>query len=200
MFTGCIDHCGHLRKIEPLTTGRRFYIASQFHDVTVGESIAVDGVCLTVTHVYPDEFSADVSPETLNLTHFSALQTGALVNLERSLRLSDRLHGHFVTGHIDQTAVLAWKKPYAEFVAYGFSGVAPMGTGFLVTKGSVAVNGVSLTVNLVSDHGFDVMLIPETLTRTNLAALQCGDRVNIEYDYLAKLLAKQLQLSTTNQI
>src|SRR5262249_18310924 len=113
------------------------------------------------------------------------------VNLERSLRLMDRLGGHFVTGHIDGLCHLTHRIPHQEFVEMQFT-IAPGSHRFLVKKGSVAINGVSLTINEVFENGFSVMLIPHTLARTNLDSLVVGDRVNIEFDYLAKLVVNQL--------
>lgn len=191
MFTGCVDHSGHLVKIENLASGKRFHIASQFTDLVLGESVCVNGVCLSVTQTYGDEFTADVSPETVALTHFDSIVNGSLVNLERSMRLNDRLNGHFVMGHVDGVAVLETKIPHDGFMEYHFQVKDSKAKDYLVTKGSIAVNGVSLTLNKVHQFGFSVMLIPETLARTNLSALNCQDYVNIEYDYLAKLIVNK---------
>lgn len=191
MFTGCIDHCGHLVKIEDLAAGKRFHISSRFQDFQLGESIAVNGVCLSVVQTKADEFIVDVSPETLKVANFSALQSGCLVNLERSMRLNERLNGHFVLGHVDTTAILTQINSYHDFMEYSFEIHDSQSQFFLVKKGCVAINGVSLTLNHVEKNRFTVMLIPDTLAKTNLSALRPQDHVTIEYDYLAKLTFNQ---------
>ena len=206
MFTGLIDHCGHILAIENIGDGRRFHIQTHYTDIASGESIAVNGVCLTVVErcltndtqtnavqknaiqTSAQQFTCDVSPETLKLTNAGHLKVGGSVNLERSLRLNDRLHGHFVMGHVDQTGIIRATTAYAGYTHYTIAGIAPESRSLLVKKGSIAVNGVSLTLNEITEDGFEVMLIPETLKRTNLRELTVGDIVNVEYDYLAKLL------------
>lgn len=195
MFTGCTDHCGKILNIEANPGGKRLHIACNFNDLTLGESIAVNGICLTVTAFDPTSFYCDVSPETLDVTNAQHFSVNSLVNLERSLRLNDRLNGHFVMGHVDQIGRVAAQKPWEDYVEYRIDGLLPENKAFLIHKGSVAVNGVSLTLNQVADDGFSVMLIPETLRNTNLSSLKVGDWVNVEYDYLAKLMAKHLQMS-----
>ena len=203
MFTGCIDHCGHLVQIENLPSGKRFHIASRFEDLKLGESIAINGVCLSVVQIKADEFLVDVSPETLKVAEFSALLPGCLVNLERSMVLNERLNGHFVLGHVDATAILTQITAYHDFMEYSFECQDPQAQLFLVKKGCVAINGVSLTLNQVHDNRFTVMLIPDTLAKTNLSALRPLDHVTIEYDYLAKLTFNQnkyLALKLESQI
>lgn len=188
MFTGCIDHCGYLVKIEELASGKRFHISSRFPDLKLGESIAVNGVCLSLVQVNADEFIVDVSPETLKVAGFSTIPAGSLVNLERAMLVNDRLHGHFVLGHVDATTRLTQITAYNDFLEYSFAIPEPQARLFLVKKGCIAVNGVSLTLNQVDENKFTVMLIPDTLAKTNLSALRPLDHVTIEYDYLAKLL------------
>jgi riboflavin synthase len=188
MFTGYIDHCGKILHIDSSSAGKRFHIACDFPDLTRGESIAVNGACLTVTDCAPGEFYCDLSPETLAVTTAHQLKPGSLINLERSLRANDRLHGHFVMGHVDQVCQVAAKENFTDYVEYRFSGVLQETRHFLVRKGSITVNGVSLTLNTISQDTFAVMLIPETLRKTNLSALEPGDVVNVEYDYLAKIV------------
>jgi riboflavin synthase len=196
MFTGCIDDRGTITAIENQPAGKRFRIACQYTDLTVGESIAVNGACLTVTEHKPNEFCCDLSPETLDVTTAKYLTVGSSVNLERSLRLNDRLDGHFVLGHVDQVCRVAHRESVGEFVQYTFTGINAAGAKLLVYKGSIAVNGVSLTLNRVIENGFEVMLIPKTLEKTNLGSLHTGDFVNIEYDYLAKLVTNQISSLT----
>lgn len=192
MFTGIIDHYGYIKKIEKIPSGIRLTIGSTFNEIIIGESIAVDGVCLTVTEYKANEFAVDISPETLQLSLIRHYCVNDKVNLERSLRLSDRLSGHFVTGHTDGLAVLQEIIAKDEFKEYIFKPTNTDFVSFLTKKGSVALNGVSLTLNEVNMDYFSVMLIPHTLTITNLSSLEVGDVVNIEYDYLAKILYNQL--------
>lgn len=192
MFTGCIDDRGTITAIENQPAGKRFRIACHYTDLELGESVAVNGACLTVTEHQPNEFCCDLSPETLNVTTAKYLTVGSSVNLERSLRLNDRLDGHFVLGHVDQVCRVSQHESVGEFVKYAFTGIDAAGTKLLVYKGSIAVNGVSLTLNRVIENGFEVMLIPKTLEKTNLGSLHTGDYVNIEYDYLAKLVTNQI--------
>jgi riboflavin synthase len=191
MFTGCINHCGKITDVDELSSGKRFRIACDYTDLVIGESIAVNGVCLTVVQCIAEEFSCDISPETLAVSSMRDLNIGHVVNLERSLRVSDRLNGHFVMGHVDQVCRVAAKQPHTDYVEYRFNGLLPAAKPFFVTKGSVAVNGVSLTLNSVKDDTFSVMLIPETLRITNLSTLNVGNLVNVEYDYLAKVIAQR---------
>ncbi len=193
MFTGIIDHCGKIEQITPTETGLRLQISCQFQALQLGESIAVDGVCLTVTDCHPNGFSCDLSPETCQLTRFGQISEAELVNLERALRLGDRLGGHWVSGHVDQVAVLAEQQLQGEFVYLRFAGLSPTALQYLIKKGSIAVNGVSLTINAVLADGFAVMLIPHTLSLTNLAYLEVGSQVNLEFDMIAKMVAKQVQ-------
>ena len=192
MFTGIVDHCGQIEKIERFEKSVRFTLSSDFTDLVLGESIAVDGACLTVTSCEQNLFNVDLSPETMQLTSAASYKKGVKVNLERSLRLTDRLGGHFVTGHIDGTCRVSQITPQDEFIEIVFHEVSKQFASYLIKKGSIALNGVSLTLNEVNRNQFKVMLIPHTLQRTNLATLQVGDQVNVEFDYLAKLVINQL--------
>lgn len=193
MFTGLVDHCGQLVGLVRDDISIQLWISSQFHDLQLGESICVDGVCLTVAEIKSNTFRCDVSPETLRLTNFNHYVDGQLINLERALRYSDRIGGHFVTGHVDQTAVVKSIVHKDEFTEIVFNKISPYGAKLLVKKGSITLNGVSLTINKVSSDSLAVMLIPHTLKRTNLGHLQTGDRVNVEFDCLSKMVAKQVQ-------
>lgn len=198
MFTGIIDHCGSVTSVERRGDSLVLAVASAFDDVEEGESIAVDGVCLTAISPSANAFRCDVSPETLRLTRAADYRVGARLNLERSLRLSDRMGGHFVTGHADQKCRLTKSEARGEYRAYVFDGVLYKNRRFLVLKGSVAVNGVSLTVNAVTVSGFEVMLIPHTLGRTNLSELREGDSVNVEFDWMTKVLLSDLDKRVEN--
>lgn len=193
MFTGIVDHCGEIKSIALGDNCATFWIRSQFADLQLGESIAINGACLTVTAVEKNNFACELSPETLRLTAASQYVVGSHVNLERALRVGDRLGGHFVSGHVDQTLQVALIKTHAEFLEMQFAGVLPINQGLLIPKGSVTINGVSLTVNaIVKDH-LSVMLIPHTLERTNLKDLKIGQAINAEFDLMAKMVARQLQ-------
>jgi riboflavin synthase len=157
----------------------------------LGESVAVDGVCLTVAAVAPGRFDADVSPETLRRATLGGLEVGAPVNLERALRPVDRLGGHFVLGHVDGTGVVRQRRPQGEFEEISFR-APPEVRRYLVEKGSVAVSGVSLTVFACDPEGFSVAVIPHTLERTTLAGCRGGDGVNLEADILGKYVEKLL--------
>jgi riboflavin synthase len=195
MFTGIVDHCGTITSVQKTEKSIGLHIACQFDDLQLGESIAVDGICLTVTQFGAGYFECDLSPETCSITTASHFQPGAGVNLERALRLRDRLGGHIVQGHVDHVACLAERSTDGEYLKLVFTGFTDADTmrRLLIKKGSVAVNGVSLTINRVNSAGFEAMLVPHTLQRTNLGELKIGDAVNIEYDWLAKVITHQLQ-------
>ena len=199
MFTGIIEDLGEIVAVEELEEARRITIrgATVTQDAKDGDSIAVNGVCLTVTGVTGDEFTADVMRETLDRSSLAKAQAGDSVNLERSLRLSGRLGGHMVQGHVDGTGVIESRAPaeHWEVVSIALPGAI---SRYVVEKGSIAVDGISLTVtNVTSDH-FEVSLIPETLKRTTLGIKQPGDVVNLEADiigkYVERLLGKENQL------
>lgn len=192
MFTGIVDHCGQITDIKSGQEHCTISVSSKFTDLDLGESIALDGACLTVTAHTPTQFTVELSPETMRLTKAKEYKVGTQLNLERALRLMDRLGGHFVTGHVDGLCQVAAIRPQDKFTELHFSHVPDIYKKFLVKKGSVAVDGVSLTINDVTRNGFTVMLIPHTLERTNLSDLQIGDQVNVEFDYLAKLVLNQL--------
>jgi riboflavin synthase len=186
MFTGLIADLGTVRAVEHGEGGAVLAIATALAgELREGDSIAVNGVCLTATAIEGEGFSAEAIEETLRRSSLGTLQPGAAVNLELALRATDRLGGHIVQGHVDGTGtVLAVRQE-------GFSRVLEIETEgeltrYLVEKGSVALDGVSLTVSALRDDGFAVSLIPETLARTNLGNVQEGAQVNIEVDVLAK--------------
>jgi riboflavin synthase len=192
MFTGLIADLGSVREIERDGDGAVVSISSRLAgELAEGDSIAVNGVCLTATGVGGGSFSAQAMIETLERSSLARLSAGDPVNLELALRADDRLGGHVVQGHVDGTGeVLAVREE-------GFSRVLRIGLAeslarYLVEKGSVAVDGVSLTVSALGDGSFEVSLIPETLTRTNLGELAPGAPVNIEVDMLAKHVERLL--------
>jgi riboflavin synthase len=159
--------------------------------VAVGESVAVNGCCLTVVARGAERLEFQAGPETLARTNLGDLQAGQIVNLERSLRLHDRLGGHLVSGHIDGVATVDERLDDGEWSTFWFRVAAPL-TGQMAAKGSVAVDGVSLTLVAVEDHRFSVQLIPHTLAVTTLGQRGPGDRVNVETDLLAKYVERQI--------
>lgn len=186
MFTGLIDHCGTILDFNTST----LWVESKFTQLELGESIAIDGICLTVTEIKQSTFKCDISPETLKVTTAQFFKPQQKVNLERALQPSSRLGGHFVLGHVDQVCRLDLKTPMGEFLELTFAGVDKK---YLASKGSLAINGTSLTINTLTDDGFSVMLIPHTLAGTNLSSLRERDWVNLEFDMIAKLVIEQCQ-------
>ncbi len=196
MFTGIVAELGEVAGIEHRGDAARLTIRGSTDDVSPGESIAVNGVCLTVTGVIDGTFTADVMGETLGRSGLGALAPGAPVNLECSVRLADRLGGHLVQGHVDATGTIISRSPAAHWDRVRISLPAAI-SRYVVHKGSIAVDGVSLTVSALSppdtnDSWFEVSLIPETLKRTTLGTREPGDTVNLEVDVIAKYVERLL--------
>jgi riboflavin synthase len=194
MFTGLIEDVG---KIASLRLNKRSAVLAvetrlPLRPMELGASIAVNGACLTVVKKSRRTITVDVSPETLNRTSLSSLAAGSLVNLERPLRLQDHLGGHLVTGHVDGVGFVEAIEKSGDYMFFGFRVPAPIGA-LLVTKGSVAVDGISLTVNECSRLRFSVAIIPFTLQHTNLRTRRVGDKVNIESDLIGKYVYKFLK-------
>lgn len=191
MFTGIIEARGEILSIESKTRFVRFRISSNLDlsDVKEGDSISVNGACLTATAVDrpAGEFYAEVSPETLGVTTLSELKIGSGVNLEKAMRLDSRLGGHLVAGHVDCVGRLIERRPAGEGFLLGFEVDSDR---YLVDKGSVAVDGVSLTVNRVQDGRFWVMIIPHTASLTGLTEKKINDRLNVEFDLIGKYVEK----------
>lgn len=197
MFTGIIDHCGTIARIEQIPDGLHLWIKHGFSNLELGESIAVDGICLTVAELHDDLFSCHLSPETLSITTGKNFTIGQSVNLERALLPTTRMGGHFVMGHVDQLASVKNIQQKNDFTEITFEGLDKEAKKFIIKKGSIAINGVSLTINDITEDGFAVMLVPHTLERTNLKKLQANTAVNIEFDMLARLIVKQLENAST---
>ena len=192
MFTGIIEGVGRLAAREPRGGDVRLAIevgTLAFNDVRMGESIAVNGVCLTVVAFDAASFHADVSNETLSLTTLGALDEGATVNLERAMRPDDRLGGHLVSGHVDGVGKVARIEPDARAQRWRFE-AAPDVLRYVAKKGSICVDGVSLTVNAVDDAGFEVALVPHTVDHTAFAHTGVGDSVNLEVDLIARYVER----------
>jgi riboflavin synthase len=191
MFTGLIECEGIITRADKTSGGMRLEVyAPEFgRDMQIGDSISVDGACLTVTKFIRGAFLTDVSGETLERTTLGTLSQGRKVNLERALRLSDRLGGHLVTGHIDAVGTLEMRQPSGKFAVYQF-GAPPAVMEYLVEKGSIAVDGISLTVAKVAREGFTVAVIPQTESTTTLKDKPVGGKVNLEADVLAKYVRR----------
>ena len=191
MFTGLIETIGRVTASDRRGAAAVLTVASNLPvpEIAIGDSVAVNGACLTVTAKREEALSFDVSPETLASTTIGNLRSGHAVNLERALRLGDRMGGHIVTGHIDCIGKLVRMSETSGNRILEFS-LPPEDARYLVTKGSVAINGVSLTVNEVSPTGFSVNIIPLTQASTTLIALKSGNEVNIETDIIGKYVER----------
>jgi len=192
MFTGLIESLGTVRSLEKRGDAARVSLETPLAiDLSVGESLAVNGCCLTVTTKDSTSASFDLLGETLARTNLGHLAAGSRVNLERALRADGRFGGHFVQGHIDTTAkVISVEKKNGDLLL--LIELPPAGAPYFIEKGSIAVNGVSLTVSSLTNDHFGLWIIPHTLQETNLGDLKNGDLVNLEYDMLAKYAARQI--------
>ncbi|ALJ29368.1 MULTISPECIES: riboflavin synthase [Stenotrophomonas] len=194
MFTGIIEGVGRLAAHEPVGGDVRFTFevgSLPFEQVRLGESIAVNGVCLTVIAFDASSFQADASTETLGLTTLGRLAPGAALNLERAMRPSDRLGGHLVSGHVDGIGTVLSIHDDARAQRWRFAAPAPL-LRYIAKKGSICVDGVSLTVNEADDAGFEVALIPHTVAHTRFAHTGVGDAVNLEIDLVARYVERLL--------
>ena len=193
MFTGLIEAIGEVMARTATTGGQRISIRSPLAaGLGLGDSVAVNGVCLTVVKT-DAAFHADVGPETLRVTTLGSLEGGALVNLERPLRGDGRMGGHFVQGHVDAVGRIEDLRPASDFHWLTVSFPTELGR-YLVVKGSIAVDGISLTVAGLGDDRFDIQLVPFTLEHTNLKRARIGDRVNLECDMIGKYVARAAEL------
>lgn len=193
MFTGIVAGTGILRGRRGAGGGLAFNLEAgfEFADPEEGESIAINGVCLTAYDIKGRRFTVDVSPESLTRTTLGSLGVGSQVNMERALRLSDRLGGHMVSGHVDCVATVREQRPAGPFTLFSFS-LPEQWNRYVIDKGSVTIDGVSLTVNTCSAGRFEVSIIPHTLQVTTLGLLKIGSRVNIEVDMIGKYVEKLL--------
>jgi riboflavin synthase len=193
MFTGIVKELGRVETVDASDDGARLRVASELSsDLTEGDSVAVNGACLTATAVGGGSFEADVMHQTLSLTTLGELEPSSPVNLELPLRPTDRLGGHVVQGHVDGTATVT------DLSADGFAKRLRIELPdellpYVVERGSIAIEGVSLTIADLTDSGLEVSLIPETLERTTLGSVEPGDRVNVECDVLARYVRRQLE-------
>jgi len=195
MFTGLIEAVGEIADVKASPGGYRIRIRTTLAaDLASGDSLAVNGVCLTVVTADGGEVHADIGPETARVTTLGSLRQRQRVNLERSMRADGRVGGHFVQGHVDAPGFVKEIRPDGDshWLAISFdSSLAP----YLIRKGSIAVDGVSLTIAGLGENVFDVMIIPFTWANTALSSLKVGDRVNIECDMIGKYVARTLELA-----
>jgi riboflavin synthase len=198
MFTGIVEELGEVTAWEELSDAARLTVRGPVvtSDASQGDSIAVNGVCLTVVEAHDGVFTADVMKETLDRSSLGALRVGSPVNLERAVRLQDRLGGHLVQGHVDGTGELLAVTPDTHWTVVRVSLPDDLGR-YVVEKGSITVDGVSLTVSAVADEWFEVSLIPTTLELTTLGRKGVGDAVNLEVDITAKYIEKLLAVRGT---
>ncbi len=193
MFTGIVAGTGKLLAKRNAGGGMAFDLEAGFalEDPEEGESIAVNGVCLTAYNIEGRKFTVDISPESLSRTTLGNVTVGGSVNMERALRLSDRLGGHLVSGHVDCVAMVRDRSPQGDFTLFSF-GFPEALSRYVIEKGSITIDGVSLTVNSCSTDTFDVSIIPHTLQVTTLGLLVRGSKVNIEVDIIGKYVEKML--------
>ncbi len=192
MFTGIVSQMGRVASVTETPAGRRLVVEAKSDGLEIGDSVAVNGACLTATEVRSDGFAVDAVQETLDRTNLGALAVGDLVDLERPVPVAGRLDGHIVQGHVDGVGTVAWVRPEGD--ARRMRVAAPEGlVRYAVEKGSITVDGVSLTITAVDGEGFEVALIPHTLDATVLGHRRPGDCVNLEVDVLAKYVERLLE-------
>ena len=200
MFTGLIESVGEIVESAPMGGGVRARIATPLaSDMTLGESLAVNGVCLTVVARDASSVQADIGPETLRVTTLGSLVRGSVVNLERSMRADSRFGGHFVQGHVDVVGCIEAVRPDADFhtVTVSFpSRFAPN----IIHRGSIAVDGISVTVAALRLDRFDVMIIPFTMAHTNMGRAAAGTPVNLEFDMVGKYVARATELAAASSV
>ena len=191
MFTGIIEGLGTIKGLRSAGKGKRFVVDADvsLDEVKLGDSIAVNGACLTAVVIQGRRFEADVSPETLSTTIFGKATVGERVNLERALRMADRIDGHLVSGHVDGVGTLTQRKTVGNAILVTIS-VPESLTRYMIKKGSVAVDGISLTINSVAPRNFDVSVIPHTAQLTTIGFKKIGAVVNIETDMIGKYVER----------
>ena len=193
MFTGIIEGLGTITQVQPMGQGSRMAIETDFEldGTRIGDSIAVSGACLTAVTLTARQFSADLSPETLSRTVLGANRIGDRVNLERALQLSGRLDGHLVSGHVDGIGTIRQRTPQGNAIIITIDVPAPL-VRYMIPKGSVAVDGISLTINQVAAASFTVSIIPHTAHLTSIGFKAIGEKVNIETDMIGKYIERFL--------
>ena len=195
MFTGIIQTIGNISRIESKDSDSHIIFKAEknmLDDMKIGDSISVNGVCLSITGKAESTFSADVSNETMRLTTFSVLKVNNNVNLEKAMVLSDRISGHFVSGHIDGIGIVKEKKKVGRSISFLIEFPSDL-KKFVSKKGSISIDGVSLTINSIKDNNFDVNIIPHTLSETIMSEYKEDTKVNIEVDLIARYLDKLIE-------
>ena len=192
MFTGLIEQNAIIVANTQYETANRLQISGQFEGLQAGESIAVNGVCLTLLPGFNEKLCFDVSPETLACTTLGSLLTEDCVNLERAMHAASRFGGHYVSGHVDSTLSLISKQSFGDCLELELGGFTEVARDYLLLKGSITIDGVSLTINEVSDLAIKVLLVPHTLAKTTLGGLKIGQSVNVEFDYLTRVIAHKM--------
>jgi riboflavin synthase len=194
MFTGIVEEMGAVTAIDKTLAGTRLEILAStvMGDLKVGDSISVNGTCLTVVTKDEKSFVVDVSPETLSMTTLGQLSGGAPVNLERAMKLNERIGGHLVAGHVDGVGTIRSRRQEGNAILLTIE-APPNVLRYCVAKGSVTVDGISLTINDVSDHSFNIAVIPHTAAATTLGVKQVNDTVNLESDLIGKFVERLLQ-------
>jgi riboflavin synthase len=192
MFSGIVEKTVVVKQVDDKPDLRRLTLAVDFPDVRIGQSIAVNGCCLTVAEISPDNLQFDVIRETLDKTNLGRLRSGDTVNIERSLRIGDRIDGHFVQGHVDGTAKLIHIAANGDDYRLTIEAPPPL-RKYLTPKGSISVDGVSLTIAAIGTNDFQVALIPTTLSTTTLGQKQIGWPLNLEMDVLSKTVVSYLE-------
>jgi riboflavin synthase len=193
MFTGLIEAQGRVKSLKSTSQHLHLILEHPFLNLEIGESIAVNGVCLTAMPLDEHTVAFDISSETLSKTYFEDLKLDEEVNLERAVQSNSRMGGHYVTGHIDMKAYVIGFEHQENYVKLSVGGFNPGQMLYLIPKGSITINGVSLTINSVLENGIELMLVPHTLECTSLKYVKPGQAVNIEFDYLTRIIAHQLQ-------
>ena len=193
MFTGLIESLGEVAEMRTIPSGFRIRIRASMSDLREGESVAVNGVCLTAVDPGPAEWAAEIGPETARVTSLGSLKAGSLVNLERAMRADGRFGGHVVLGHVDATGTVQSIRPEADFTWVTVSYPEPLAPYF-VHRGSVAVDGISLTVAALARSSFDIQIVPFTWAHTNLKTLRVGDPVNLECDMVGKYVVRAVEM------
>jgi riboflavin synthase len=200
MFTGLIEAVGEVVEVKPTTAGFRLHVRTDLaSELRAGDSLAMNGVCLTVVAADDGGVHADVSPETARVTALGALKRGSLLNLERPMRADARVGGHFVQGHVDATGTVEEIRQEGDSWWLTVKFPVPL-AAYIVRKGSIAVDGISLTVAGVDDRRFDVQIIPYTWEHTNLRSMRVNDLVNLECDILGKYVLRAIEVSAPGRV
>ena len=198
MFTGIIEKKGKVLANIKQKSGSRLIISNLFEDLNEGESIAINGVCLTLLKDNNSQLAFDVSPETLNITTLGELSLEDYVNIERAMSASSRFGGHYVSGHVDTKAKVQNINIIDDYLEITIGEFLNLAKNYLLPKGSITLNGVSLTINEVTDDYIKVMLVPHTIDVTTFKSIKVGDWLNVEFDYLTRIVAHQIAHALEN--